>query len=278
MSATESDIKSINTSDLNPDDKDLQCAPHLTFNNGSCINLQLLIKMVKAYNKEFPNNKIKENDKTALMAPTKYKKYLINQFKKRLSQCDDQKCWTQQEFVKKMDNKFKKQLTKETFRPIGPQGKFTWLNTTNIDDVMAQYELKYPEFKYLSTVPIDFDKLDYYPLKNINFHKLSEQNKNKIGVVFNLDEHWQNGSHWVALYADFGIGSCYFSDSYALEPEERIAKFAKKIVTFMKNDLGQNPTYEYNKTRNQKGNNACGMYSINFILRLLEGDTFEEIN
>ena len=39
-----------------------------------------------------------------------------------------------------MSNHTQTQLTKYTFRPDGPNGKFEWLNTYNINDVMKQYE------------------------------------------------------------------------------------------------------------------------------------------
>ena len=33
---------------------------------------------------------------------------------------------------------------------------------------------------------------------------------------------------------------------------------------------------EYNRNRHQFKNSECGVYSINFILRLLEGESFED--
>ena len=33
----------------------------------------------------------------------------------------------------------------------------------------------------------------------------------------------------------------------------------------------------HNPTPHQRGNSECGVYSINFILSLLNGDTFEDI-
>jgi hypothetical protein len=34
---------------------------------------------------------------------------------------------------------------------------------------------------------------------------------------------------------------------------------------------------KYNKTRHQYKNSECGVYSVNFILRLLKGETFDHI-
>ena len=66
---------------------------------------------------------------------------------------------------------------------------------------MEQYEKKYNDFKFFGAVPIDFDELPFLGIKDINFDELYNSGK-KLGFVFNLDEHWQSGSHWVALYSD----------------------------------------------------------------------------
>ena len=47
-------------------------------------------------------------------------------------------------------------------------------------------------------------------ISNINFHDLEKSGKNKIGMVINLDEHWKEGSHWVALYTDLKNNQIYF--------------------------------------------------------------------
>ena len=272
-----SEIDKITQADVAPkSDKDKRCAPSLSFKDGSCIPLNALVKMANAYNKEYPNNKIRLDSTYETLAPNKYKMYLVYNFKKNIKSCDDQQCWLKQSFMKHLNKVVKEELEKDTFRPASPEGKFTWLNTTNIDDVMAQYEVKYPEFKYLSTVPIDFDELPRYGLKNINFQNLLDKGKTKIGVVFNLDEHHQGGSHWVSLFADLDKGTCYFSDSYGVEPEPRIRKFMTRIANFLK-QIGKTPVVDYNKMQHQRGSNACGVYSINFIVRQLRGVTFDEL-
>ncbi len=282
MSAThnntnDDNFENINSDDIKPTKNDLQCAPHLTFTNNSCITLNVLVKMANAYNKEYPGNKIILNQTQELMSPTKYKKYLLYQFKKRIPDCDTQKCWTKQNFIQKLDAKYKKELLKETFRPDGPEGKFTWANTSNIDQVMFQYEKKYPDFKYLNTVPLDFNKLDYYPLKNINFQKMIDSGKTKAGIVFNMDYSNQSGSHWCGLYINFDKCESFYSDSYGTPPPKEIVAFMKKIAIFMRKNKCTNPNIKYNTRRHQQGGNACGIYSMNFILRLLDGELFEDI-
>ena len=70
-----------------------------------------------------------------------------------------------------------KDLLENTFRPDGPEGKFEWLNTIHINDVMSQYEKKYNDFKFFGAVPIDFDDLPFLGIKDINFNELYDAGK-----------------------------------------------------------------------------------------------------
>ena len=107
-----------------------KCAPNITYSNGSCLPLELLVEMANAYNDDYPNNKISIDNSKETLNPISYKKYLINEFEKRLTNiCDDQTCWVKQNFTNKMNKKLKNYMEKHVFRPDGPSGKFTWLNT-----------------------------------------------------------------------------------------------------------------------------------------------------
>ena len=131
------------SSEFIPNNKnDFKCAPNMTFENGSCITLDLLEKMAKAYNNK-NRNKIKLSSKLDSLNPGKYKRYLLRQFKDKLSNvCESQSCWLKQSFISSLTKEIKTELRDKTFRPEGPEGKFTWLNTFNINDVMFQYEDK----------------------------------------------------------------------------------------------------------------------------------------
>lgn len=275
------EIVSINTSDVRPKNElDKKCAPGVSFEAGSCITLQLLIEMANAYNKEAKGEDlIKTYPKLDTLNPKKYKKYLLSEFNKKMGdKCESQKCWSEQKFVDQMKIAAKEELQKYTFRPDGPQGKFEWLNTLNINDVMAQSEKKYSDFKFLGTVPIDFDKFERFGFRNLNYTKLLEEGKHKIGAVFNLDKHNEPGSHWVAMYADIKKAEVLFFDSYGTRPDKRIRTFMRRVSNYCTSGLGnKNVMVDYNKIRHQYGNSECGVYSINFIKRMLKGDTFEEV-
>lgn len=258
--------------------KNEQCAPTKTFDEGSCIPLYLLIEMGKALNKQENNDDIKFYNNLETINPSKYKKLMVKQIGQKLDKvCSgDQQCWLKQSFVDLMLAKHREELTKQTLRPEGPQGKFTWLNTFNINDVMNQYVAKYPEFKFFGALPIDFEKLTY-EIANVNLEKLyDDQKKTKIGAIFNLDEHDKPGSHWVGFYADLTKCNVYFFDSYGVEPEPRIRHFLRKVARFCKS---KNPNYriEHNKIRHQFKNTECGVYSLHFVISMLEGGSFDTL-
>lgn len=262
------------------DPNDMKCSPHLSFENGSCIPINLLIKMADAYNKYSNKSKIdsiiKLDDRLETLYPDEYKRYLLFEFGKRFK--GSQHEWIKHKFSSFMEEDHKEEFKNNIFRPVGPQGKFDWLSTLDINFTLAQYENKYIDYKFLGAVPIDFADLDYLPFKSLNFDDLVNAGKNRIGVIFNLDEHYKNGSHWVSLFFDLKKGQIYFSDSYGTKPEDRIINFISKIEKYLINNKKiLNPDIRFNRTQHQKGFSECGVYSINFILRLLKGKTFDHI-
>jgi len=277
------------------DIEDQKCAPAKKYSEGSCFTLEALKDMSQAFNKFIADGKIKNKDKIKM---SDSKRRLVEQLNDRLKDvCDDQLCWIKQDFVKY--TKDKDDIKKLTFRPEGPQGRFTWLNTTNIEDIMDQYEELYSDFTFLGAVPMDFDDLPSLGIAKLNFDKLYNSGKHKVGVIFNTDESYKSGAHWIALFFDLNKFQIYFFDSYAKRPEKRVRKFVKRIAewcvkkhtnmqidaddSFMKPDKKNNierlkqASILYNQNRKQFKNSECGVYSINFILRLLKGETITEI-
>jgi hypothetical protein len=261
-------------------DRDMRCAPGIEFKDNSCLDLQILIAMAKAYNIENPNKKIKLNDKYFILNPIVYKKYLLKNFQKKINICSDQYCWTKQTFINLMNNSMKERM-KLTYRPEGPIARYEWLNTTNINDVMTQYEVQYKDFIYLGTVPIDIAELSNYGnkqfnFKHLNFDELIKKNKIKIGVIFNFDKHDENGSHWVAVYIDLINATVYYYDSYGTVPPDEIRKFIREFEKYIANK-NIRCKYKYNTLRYQYKGSECGVYSMWFITSMLNGIQFDTI-
>jgi hypothetical protein len=283
--------------------KDQKCAPSKKYTDGSCFTLDSLINIAKSYNKS-----IKQSRTGRLIKIKNDKRHLVIELTDRLQNvCKDQLCWLKQKFVKDIKDE---SIINNTFRPKGPSGKFDWLSTTNINDVMDQYHTLYKDFRFFGAVPIDFDDLPSLGIKDLNLKKLFRDGGKRLGFVFNLDEHWKSGSHWVALYTNLKKNQIYFFDSYGKRPEKRIRSLVKKIAKWMnnnknkggyssddtieqfspndstsasymkpykKNKVEKKFNIEYNQNRHQFKNSECGVYSMNFIIRLLHGETFEDI-
>jgi hypothetical protein len=287
---------------INPIEQE-KCAPGKDFTDGSCLTLESLQKIAENYNKT-NNDKININlDKTEIV------KELENKLKNK---CNEQTCWLRLDIVKKLEDE---DIENNTFRPKGPTKKYEWLSTNHINDVVEQYMNVHKDFLFLGAVPYDFDDLAVLGISDLNFAKIEKAGKHKIGMVINLDEHYKSGSHWVALYTDLEKNQIYFFDSVGKVPGKRIRKFINRVTKYLynkkyhknlpindvisklkeikktkgdinkdeplamhlKNLLGGGIDVRYNMHQHQFENSECGVYSINFIVRLVSGESFDNI-
>lgn len=179
----------------------------------------------------------------------------------------------------------KQTLQKTYLRPQQPEkwkeDPDMWLDSLNIEAVMKQYEEAFPSFEFMGPFPIDFAAPDPYNTSGGEKHCLIreicglrvkealQQGTKSIGIIYNLDPHFKDGSHWVANYVDIPAHKCYYFDSYGYEPPKQIATFMKWLTT-------QDPQMKlmYNARRFQFQGSECGMYSMYFIIRMLSGDVF----
>ena len=268
----------INENDLQIDENDKKCAPNIKFENGSCIPLYIIINMAEAHNIENKNKQIKLYRNMDIINPAKYKLYILHEFYKLYPMGQTE--WLKQSFNKFMDKHIKELLDNNIFRPDGPNGRFTWLDTNNVVDTMTQYEMKYKDFKYMGTVPIDFFEFDEFEINKFDYDSYIKKGIYKFGIIFNLDKHNQAGSHWVAMYSDLKSGKIYFYDSYGTRPPVEIKKLMEIHAKYYMDKLNSKnklPDIRYNQIRAQYKGSECGVYSINFILRLLRGDSFNSI-
>jgi hypothetical protein len=277
-----------------PDEnEDEKCAPDKEHTDGSCFTFDALKRMCIAYNKQITKGKI--NEPLIEEHEGGSKRDMVKALTKRLEHvCDDQICWLKQDFIKEMNDE---EINDGTLRPQMNQGRYDWLSNVNVDKIMKQYENKYSDYKYLGTVPIDFSEINKNGIRTMNLDSVYNSGKKKLGMVINLDEHWQNGSHWVALYSDLEQGQVYYFDSYGIRPRGRVREFVGRLSkwcykqrkgrvpheseSFMKpskqNKIEKELEVQFNKVRHQFKGSECGVYSTNFILRLLKGETFDYI-
>lgn len=282
---------------------DKKCAPSKTYKDGSCLTLEALQLIAKNHNK---NTNTKFHIKI-----TDDKSEMVKLLEKALSnKCDDQICWTRVAVLEEIE--------KETFRPEGPNKRYAWLSTSDINDVVIQYQDKHKDFIFLGAVPADFEELTVLGINNLDFYDFEKEGKSKLGMVINLDDSRGNGTHWVSLFVDLKKGQIYYFDSVGKKPYDRTKKFINKIVKYIYNkkyekNININKLLKitnilaksskpkekyitdsknnilqiinnmkifdirYNSIQHQFKNSECGVYSINFIVRLVGGESFDDI-
>jgi len=236
----------------------MNCAPANKSKDHTCYSKDQLIKIASSLNQK----------KNAGIGLNKSKNALWESIRKTLFPvCTTEWCW-----LDHVDTD--KTMKEETFRPAMPiewvKNKYEWLSTTDINEVMVQYEKKYENFRFFGPVPVDCPKDIYCELTDLDIKGLKAKGVDYIGVVFNLDRHDQSGSHWVALYINIPKSLITYYDSTSSEPPEDI-KYFINMIGIKLNQINGKHVYEYNKKRHQYGGSECGMYSMNFLIESLKG-------
>lgn len=294
-----------------------QCAPNVEFKGNSCYPLKVIEEMINEYYndkkinnkddkitilfkgenikitlkelfinyKEYINNlkKDKEQYKTFLVDILSQimqlnKNNIINENKNKLRNMNKQYNWLLIPSFQVLRGKYKRD---DFFRPKGPNNNNKWLSNFDIENVLKQYEKKYNDFVMLGAVPRDFKNTDYcknnYTKDNIL--KLINNGKNRFGSIFNLDYSYQSGSHWVSLFVDINKGQIYYIDSVGKKPKDEFIDLMNLFEEIIKE---KNKNIKIDKrigtTDHQNKNTECGVYSISFILRFLDGESFDNIN
>ena len=214
--------------------------------------------------------------------PTSVRSKLLKSRKQSSCKKDDDRCLLESS---ELSSQEKEQIGKQYLRPARPKewekDPDQWLDSNNISEVMEQYEEAYSNFKFLGVLPIDFASQDPYSkvpgkclvdtICHLSIKSLKKSGITLLGVVYNLDPHNKDGSHWVASFADFNKKKVYYFDSYGMKAPPQIAKFMRSLKL-------QDPALEleYNARRFQYHNSECGMYSLYFIISMLEGVPFNK--
>jgi hypothetical protein len=173
-----------------------------------------------------------------------------------------------------------------TFAPEAPKSwtrdPDEWLTSEDIENVMKQYEDKFPAFEFLGPSPSDYNapKLAgvcvWEELCNFSLKKYVDAGTHKIGVIFNTDPHTENGSHWVSVFINIGDATkketsyIFFFDSTGDRPQKEIREFIK-TVTQQGRAAGIRFKYHENRKEHQKRDTECGMYALFMIVNLIEG-------
>jgi hypothetical protein len=246
-----------------------QCAPKTNneMQNFSCYSKDALLKMRDLWNKRHSDSQIVSGDP----------KEIWNSLKDKMANaCHTEACWLKQKF---MENNLNDELITYTFAPKSPvkwkENHTTWLNSTDIEKVMKQYEHAYPCFRFIGPTPIDFDKQVYEKkcvwddLCHFEISKFVADGISKIGIIFNTDPHDKSGAHWISLFINLKKKFVFFFDSNGTKMPKEIKDFCDRVIG-QAAKLKINLTFDQNAPFvHQEGNTECGMYSLYLIISLI---------
>ena len=268
-------MQSIYKFDISPN----KCA----INNKNNIKKNKISSSATCYSKESLEliaNKLNETNEKKINIKNNTKKKIWYDIQESFqNRCTNKEaCWKNQKEVKELKNK---DIQSYTFKPDYPtswkKNKYTWLNTYDIYNVMNQYEKHHKDFKFLGAIPSDCPVSINCELSNLDIIALKKKKIYKIGIIYNLDVSTGPGTHWVAIYIDNKNNEINYYDSTASLPPKLIHQFISKLYNkYTENRL--QPTVIYNDKKHQYGGSECGMYSINFLLERIYGNTMYEIS
>lgn len=249
--------------------KKLNCSPENKHKEYTCYSDSDLIKLKGMWNARHPDQPIKTNDSKQIWK--QLKEYYA-------SVCNKESCWVRQ---MTKNTKMEKELL-DAFAPESPKewkkNPNEWLSSLDILHVMNQYEKKYKCFDFLGPSPIDYDTHKLYgecvwdELCHFNLEEQIKKGYTKFGVIFNLDPHYKGGSHWVSLFINVKKHTIFYFDSTGETIPSQIKKFVNTVIEQGHNlKIPINFNFDENHpVEHQYGNTECGIYSIFFVIHMLE--------
>jgi hypothetical protein len=246
-------------------------------NAGTCFTKEQVSALVDAHNRMVTLSRVKITGKryeNSNPIPIGSKLEMLNELRKRLKKVcpdGDDVCILNQEIMNEIATHIRDDLH-SAILPLGPRGRTEWLANDEIDAVMFPYMKVYPDFCYLGTNASNCHK---YSGCQFDYEGHLSAGRKYFGAIFNLDKIGQGGSHWVAMLIDIPARKIYYCDSNGIPPNTSIQDFIdetkQKLERFKLKQIN-------NKKAFQTDGSECGVYSCNFIIRMLsQKETFQEI-
>jgi hypothetical protein len=192
--------------------------------------------------------------------------------------CNKESCWLKQ---KAEFGPIESDMA-DSFAPESPpewkKNPNEWLSSIDIMNVMKQYEKAYKCFDFIGPTPIDFDTRKLYgecvwdELCNFSIEEQIKNGKTKIGIIFNTDPHYKPGQHWISMFINIKKKKIFFFDSTGDKAPPQIMKLVDRIKEQGLN-LDKKIKFKFDSNEgieHQYGNTECGIYSLYFIVHMLE--------
>jgi hypothetical protein len=241
----------------------MRCSPLVdgqTAARGTCYTDAILQKLKAAYNRNHP-------DVAPITAtdPAAIHRELVARMESTCPATED--CWLQE-----LPADQRRYVDEQVFAPDQPaewtKNPTAWLSNLDIENVLKQYERSHPHFLFLGPTPIDFDtrvsgKCVWDDLCHFSVEGCTRRGKTHVGIIFNMDKHTGDGSHWMSMWMDLPAQRVYYFDSACNPTPPEIKRFVRRVC----------PNFVYDENhpnQHQRSNTECGMYSLYFIVSMLK--------
>lgn len=255
----------------NPVLEKVNCSPKPKgeINEFSCYTNKSLYKLRGLWNERHPDFKITSN------SPKEIHRIISEHLS---GVCNKESCWLKQ---KAEFGPIESDMA-DSFAPESPaewkKNPNEWLSSIDIMNVMKQYEKAYKCFDFIGPTPIDFDTRKLYgecvwdELCNFSVEEQIKNGKTKIGIIFNTDPHYKPGQHWISMFINIKKKKIFFFDSTGDKAPPEIMKLVDRIKEQGLN-LDKKIKFKFDSNEgieHQYGNTECGIYSLYFIVHMLE--------
>jgi len=273
------------TNKTNKTNKNLKYCSPKNINKPTLFNKKTLILLINAWNAS-KEDKIEYNKSFTISKLTE----LLNNKIKPI--CNDKEYWCWPSAIKELSKDYKtkeiiKKIEENDLRPEMPiewyKNPIEWLSNYDIEDVMIQYnnDNKY-KYCFLGVFPIDFSEQDnfgrclYSHICSIDINKYINKNIKYIGLITNLDKHNEPGSHWTSTFIildpKIKCYGAYYYDSNAMNIPTYVVKFINNIKKQLNIKYPKNVfKIHKNNIKHQRKNTECGMFSMAYQIRWLNG-------
>ena len=244
--------------------------------SATCLTEQEILNNRDLWNDKFPDDLIVSDNLSEIWNALKVK---------MKDTCDTEFCWVKElSKTKSKSSKHKDIGGVDSYAPTAPEewvkNPKEWLSNFDIEKVINQYKKAYKCFEFFGPTPIDYDASDednggkcvWEDLCHFDLKKWIDKGKFKLGIIFNTDTHEKGGSHWVSMFINVKTETIYYFNSTGEKCPDRIMKLVDEIV---RQGAEMNPPINFKfdsnyPTEHQMNTYSCGMYSLFFIIHMLE--------
>lgn len=182
---------------------------------------------------------------------------------------------------------------KTRFKPIGPRNSTALLSNLHIDAALDQWKAEFPEFRPCPFAMADFETADF-EFRRVSLARLYAEGARAFACVLNTDVSRGPGKHWVAVFVDMRPDRAQLDTPWTIEyfnsagspPAVAVVRWMERQRQDLLRVRSGTPaesqdgaavppraveTWAVSSVLHQRSQTECGLYSLYYIRRRLEG-------